>query len=486
MPIEFIISKFLKNIPKIYDVNENLITEEKFLFEYNSLKNYLLSNFNNNSIIALKFEKDYRYALTILACMEIGLTYVPLHIDFPIDRINQIKRITNFEVLLNNDLFNKIIKSENKRHYKNRFILDGNKTLYIMFTSGSTGEPKGVEIKRESYLNFLLWLDSYFDVNKNDTILNITEFTFDVSLVDIGLLLVKQTNIIFSNFKGNLFTLAAEIEKYKISTIASVPNNFSMMLVDELIDRIDLSSLKYAFIAGSKFPLSLYEKFDKFLPKLQVYNCFGPTEFTIYCLVKKLNDYNSDISKNTVSVGKAILNTKFKVVDDELNDIPKGRNGELIVSGIQLMKGYKNNHSRTNEAIVKIDGEFYYRTGDTAFLDSNANCYIVGRKDDTVKVSGFRVNLSDVDSYIHKLKYIKDSVTICIENNDNPNYLISFVALNKGKIISSSEIRKNLKDLLPPFQIPKHLEILQDFPLNHSGKVCKRTLRNKFVKKYDI
>ena len=77
---------------------------------------------------------------------------------------------------------------------------------------------------------------------------------------------------------------------------------------------------------------------------MQVYNCFGPTEFTIYCLVKKLNDYNYDISKNTVSVGKAILNTKFKIVDDELNDIPEGENGELIVSGIQLMKGYKNNH----------------------------------------------------------------------------------------------------------------------------------------------
>lgn len=485
MAIELIINNFLNNIPKIYDTNENLITKDKFLFQYNALKNYLLCNFSDNSIVALQFEKDYRYVLSILACMEIGLTYVPLHIDFPSDRVNQIKKITNFEATLNNDLFDKIMKIENKGCYKDSYILNDSKILYIMFTSGSTGEPKGVEIKRESYFNFLLWLDSYFDVNKNDILLNTTEFTFDVSLVDIGLLLVKQTNIVFSNFKNNIFNLAAEIEKYKVSIIATVPNNFSMILVDELIDRINLSSLKFAFIAGSKFPLSLYEKFDKYLTNLQVYNCFGPTEFTIYCLVKKLNNQDFDISKNTVSVGKAILNTKFKIIDNELNDMPEGENGELIVSGIQLMNGYKNDTSKTDEAIVEINKELYYRTGDMAFLDFNGNCYIVGRKDDTVKVSGFRVNLSDVDGYINKLAYVKDSVTICIENEEKPNYLVSFVALNKEKV-ASSEIRKNLKVFLPNFQVPKYIELVEDFPLNHSGKVCKKKLKNKFVEKYDI
>jgi len=417
--------------------------------------------------------------------MEIGLTYVPLHIDFPNDRVNQIQRITNFDALLDKDLFRKIINSENKECHKDSFLLNDKKTLYIMFTSGSTGEPKGVEIKRESYNNFLLWLDSYFDVNQNDTILNTTEFTFDVSLVDVGLLLVKQANIVFSSFGNNLFKLASEIEKYKITTIATVPNNFSMILVDELVDRIDLSSLKYAFIAGSKFPSSLYGKFNKYLKNLQVYNCFGPTEFTIYCLVKKLNNQDLDISKNTVSIGKAILNTKFKVIDDDENDVSKGETGELVVSGIQLMKGYKNNPDKTDEAIVEINHELYYRTGDLAFLDINDNCYVIGRKDDTVKVSGFRVNLSDVDSYIHRLKYVKDSVTICIEHEEKPNYLVSFIALNKDKK-TSNELRDELKNLLPSFQIPKYIELVADFPLNHSGKVCKETLMNKFLEKYDI
>jgi len=105
MAIESIINKFLSNIPVIYDANENLITKDRFLSEYHSLKSYLLCNFEDDSIVALKFEKDYRYVLSILVCMEIGLTYVPLHIDFPDNRVNQIKRISGFDALLSNDLF---------------------------------------------------------------------------------------------------------------------------------------------------------------------------------------------------------------------------------------------------------------------------------------------------------------------------------------------------------------------------------------------
>jgi D-alanine--poly(phosphoribitol) ligase subunit 1 len=127
MSIESFISKFLNNIPEIYDTKSNLIKKNQFLLEYNSLKNYLLCNFDDNSTVALQFEKDYRYVLSILACMEIGLTYVPLHIDFPNDRVNQIQRITNFDALLDKDLFRKIINSENKECHKDSFLLNDKK-----------------------------------------------------------------------------------------------------------------------------------------------------------------------------------------------------------------------------------------------------------------------------------------------------------------------------------------------------------------------
>ena len=216
---------------------------------------------------------------------------------------------------------------------------------------------------------------------------------------------------------------------------------------------------------------------------MKVYNCYGPTEFTIYCFVKEL-DVESDIFKGTVSIGRPILNTKFKIVDDDLNCVESGVEGELLVSGLQLMQGYKNNPNETNKAIVKINNADYYRTGDIAFFDQKNNSYIIGRKDDTVKISGFRVNLSDVDAYIHKLTYIQDSYTIVVDGINRSSYLVSYVVLNDK--MPSAVIIKDLKAILPSFQMPKYIEIIRDFPLNTSGKICKKTLQMKFKDKYKV
>ena len=477
MKIENRISTFLKNIPVIRKKNGEVLTSKQFLLEYKALKNYCLNTFQDDSIVAIQFDKDYRYIMSILACMEIGLTYVPLHIEFPNERVKQIKSIASFDEIINDELFDVIITSQSETNRASSFTLNSDKILYIMFTSGSTGEPKGVEIKRESYQNFLMWIDDYFDINKGDVVLNTTEFTFDVSLVDVGLLIVKQTEIVFSNFNNNIFRLFSELEKYKITTIATVPNNFSMMLVNELMSRVDLSNLKYALIAGSRFPFNLYEKFGLYLPNTQVYNCYGPTEFTIYCIVKKLNKIY-DICRGIVSVGSPILNTKFKIVDDKLNCVTNSTEGELVIGGIQLMQGYKNRPDQTHEAIVEIDGFMYYKTGDIAFSDENNNCYITGRKDDTVKISGFRVNLSDIDAYIHKLACVKDSQTIYVDIDDTPSYLVSFIILDTE--VLKTEITRDLKEILPNFQMPKYIEIIKEFPLNNSGKICKKTLLEKF------
>lgn len=476
MKINHLIDSLFNSDINIFDIDGSKVDNKKIKQEYLSIINYLNKNLCLNDILAISLKKGYKYLLVMLACMRLGITYIPLRDSWPDERITQIKKISNFKLLINELNIDTIVNynSNNIELMNNEY----KNPLYIMFTSGSTGEPKGVIIKRESYANFLQWIDSYFPhVNSSDRLLNSTDYTFDVSLVDIGLLLVKKLNYFISDFNDNLFKFAYELSLYKISIVATVPNNFTMILNDKLVPKMDLSNLKNVLIAGSRFPSQLYEKFNKYLPNLNIYNCYGPTEATIYCVVKKMTkDELIDIVEDTVSIGKPILNIKAKVVDDSLNDVEDGSIGELLIGGIQVMDKYINNSQI--DSLVVIDRIKYYKTGDLVFIKNN-NYFVVGRKDDTIKTSGFRVNLLDIDNYINKLESVEDCYTIAIDNKIKENILVSFLTLNFKIDIKS--IYGQLKEILLSYQIPEKIIILEEFPLNNSGKVCKKTLKKKYL-----
>jgi D-alanine--poly(phosphoribitol) ligase subunit 1 len=471
------IENFLCKVPSIYDTNGSLVDSYQFIEEYKCIKAFLFDK-GLDSIISIHLEKDYQYIICMIACMDLGITYVPLSIDYPEKRIDQIKDISGFTFKIDYSVYKSILteglNSENITYPK----IVSDTILYILFTSGSSGAPKGVEIKRSSYENFLQWMDYEFDVSEKDVLLNSTEFTFDVSLVDVGFLINNQPTLVMSNFKNDLFRLLGEIEQYKVSVIATVPNNFALIFKDEIMSRVDVSYLNTILVAGSRFNESLYHNFKKYLPESQVYNCYGPTELTIYCLFKKFGDM-SDINKNVVSIGLPLLNMNAVVVDQDYNLIDNDYVGELLVSGPQLMNSYKNNPKKSLEATIHIGRNLFYKTGDLVYRTDENFYYMVGRVDDTVKVSGFRVNLSDVDSYIQSIEKVFDSVSIYIENENSDGMLVSYLIIDE--CITTDEIKILLKSIVPSFQVPKHLIKVDSFPLNNSGKICKKTLTSQFT-----
>lgn len=486
--LENLVFNYFNQENNLYDENFVRIKPSIVRDQYLLLKGYLKKNYKVGDKIALYIKKDYQYVILILVCLELGLTFVPLDKKLPKKRINTIIDIVNPALLINDKyekfkcnqvIIRNIYEAKNKEgHGCNEVKKDI--LAYIIFTSGSTGEPKGVMIKRKSYLNFVQWVNQYFSkINGSNRLLNTADFIFDLSLIDIALLISKNIHFFISNFNGNIFELLSEIENEKITTMATVPNNFQMLLSRGVFERGNISSLKHLLIGGAKFSYGLYNKLKKNLNEINIYNLYGPTEATVYCSVKKIEFNNTDYIKENISVGKVIFNTHIKVVDELGNIIGCNQVGKLLVGGIQVMDKYINSDKKNNEVLISINDKIYYDTGDLAFIDDNDNIFIVGRSDDSLKVGGYRVNLSDIDSYIQKLPYIEESVTVAIEDEINENILVSFIRSNLS--IEEDKVFSGLKSIMATYQIPQRLIFVNVFPLNNSGKICKKTLRTNYL-----
>lgn len=469
------------SVLKIFNREGNQISDAQLKAEYKVIRQYLLDH-HATETVAIKLTKDYRYFLSILACQEIGITYIPMKHDYPMDRVGQIQEDSKFTLLLTDE------KMENDLlHYKETKVnklpeVNGEMNAYILFTSGSTGKPKGVIIQRKALLNFYQWSDSCFtNVTKLDRLLQVTEFTFDISLLDVGLFLTKNVEVYFSDWNTNIFKLGHEIETFRISALNTVPNNLNMFLSDFVAERMDYKCLKYLFIAGSRFSHGLYEKCMKYFPEpIEIYNLYGPTEATVYSHGKKLT-FNDKLDSNhgNVSIGTPLPNM-FSVIVNDGQVVKPGERGELLLGGVQLLKEYCNNPEQTNAAIIEFDGKRFYKSGDLAFMDEKGDYFIVGRNDDTVKYRGFRINLSDIDSYMHRVDYVQDSVTIAIEDENADNQILGFVIL-KDKTKTVKELKKDLSAILLDYQIPEKIIFVDSYPTNISGKVDRKAIKAQYL-----
>jgi len=466
---------------RIYNRQGEIQNLAKIRKEYQSIRSYLAQNLSSQDILAIKATKDYRYFLTVLAALDVGLTFIPMLQNYPAHRVEQIKSDSNFKLLITDDLLTEITAGSSFVNIEPKSV-SGDHTAYIIFTSGSTGKPKGVMIPRKAIENFFQWVgEEFFYVGSEDSMLQVTEFTFDIVFTDVALFLQRNVPVYFSNFNNDLFRLAFEIENYKIKTLSTVPNNLSMLLSDVMKGRVDLSSLKSLMIAGARFSYGLYNKCkDQLGTDIHLFNLYGPTESTVYSHGKKMTFIeNQDCHGLNVAIGKPLPNVKAVVVKDgEIQNT--NQEGELLLGGIQLLSSYINDPERTAQALKEFRGELFYKTGDIAFHDERGDFYVIGRLDDTIKVRGFRINLLDVDSYIHKLSYVEDCATIAIPHEVAENQTIAFLRVKTSKTVK--EVKKDLLQYLLDYQIPEKIIFVDQYPVNSSGKIDKKVLKEDYLK----
>lgn len=347
--------------------------------------------------------------------------------------------------------------------------------LYVMFTSGSTGIPKGVAITHRSMIDFIDWVTEKFNITQDDSFGNQAPFYFDMSVLDIySTIKAGATNYIIPK---NLFTqpvLLLEFLKSKeITTISWVPSALIMVAKLKALKNVDLKkTLKRVLFCGEVMPNKQLNIWRMFLPNVLYVNLYGPTEITHSCTYFIVDREFSD--DEPLPIGFPMANTDILLLDDK-NEMVSGEEiGELCVRGTSLSMGYYNNPEKTQEVFTQnplnpFVPETIYRTGDLAKYNKYGEIIYLGRKDFQIKHMGFRIELGEIELAVSSI----DEISICCCLYDERNQKITlFIDVQLEK----SYIQDKISKLIPRYMLPDSVIILEKFPMNANGKIDRITL----------
>lgn len=434
--------------------------------------------------------KEHFFPVAILACIHSGIPYIPIDKIYPIDRIKKIIDVTGSQIVLN--CSDQILEIEfpiaiNSRletkinytpDYTNRTYENAEDPLqYIMFTSGSTGEPKGVQITRNSILTFVDWAIKDFGFNSEDVFMNQAPFTFDVSLCDIlnsfakgGTLVLNSTEIV-----KDQQAFLERIAKYKCTVWTSTPS-FAFLFLRHPGFRSDkLSSLKTFLFMGEELPNRTCGILKTNFQQARILNAYGPTEATIVTTLVEITD---EVIKQYPSLPIGFPMPASELLIEKTN--PESKEGELIIVGDHVSIGYFKNEEHNKEKFFIHNGKRAFKTGDLAYYE-NGMVFYLGRNDDQVKMHGFRIELNEISNVICKHDQVSDAVTVPLKRNNEVKKIISFIILKPD---SSSETKQTiipfLETQLPYYMIPGDVIIVNEFPHSVSHKIDK----NKLVADY--
>lgn len=344
--------------------------------------------------------------------------------------------------------------------------------LYILFTSGSTGLPKGVPITRanlNAYVN--AFFNIGYDLDHRDRFLQIFDFTFDVSVQSYVLPLVLGASIYTVPREGIRFLAAIKIMKdHDVSFAKLVPS--TLQFLKPYFSRIHLSAMRYSLFSGEALSEDLTKAWSKCVPNAIIENHYGPTEGTIDCLYHRWSPKQEVSYNGIVSIGKLFDDMEAIVVQNN-TEVQKGEKGELWIKGPQITPGYWRNEAKNKEAFTEVNGMKYYKTGDIVFQDEEDNFLFCGRKDNQVQIQGYRVELGEVEHHVSQL--LGEQVVVDTYAEKGVLSLVLFIAQRTE--MSEGEVYKALQEHLPGYMIPSKIIYQDVFPRTVSGKINRKALR---------
>ncbi|MGC6587632.1 amino acid adenylation domain-containing protein [Paenibacillus sp. Dod16] len=450
-----------------------------------------------NQCVGVFMERSSHLISCILGILKSRAVYVPISVEYPEERIKYIIRDAGISIVITQEKLMPIFKNINGlivldinkiREYsplsdnqRMNLLYDPNDTAYVLYTSGTTGNPKGVAIQHSGICNHLLWMKETYKLQQGDVLLHKTPIGFDVSVCEIFYPLISGAVLCVAkpDSSNNIRKLISEINDNQVTMVMFIPPLLDLFL--DCLKPGDCQSLKIILCGGEKWSYSLGVKT---LTKLNVelYNVYGPTEASVGVAYWK---FEETYPNRKIPIGKPITNTKFYVLDERLDYVKDGDTGELCITGICLSSGYLNNPDLTNIKFVpnpyNHDNEpsysRLYRSGDLVRKLKDGNLEYVGRADGQVKIRGMRLELGEVENAFLSNEAVS-AVVVLYHESDGNSFLSGHVVLSKlNHYTNEDQLKIHLKEKLPEYMIPNFITIHNKFPTTLNGKTDKEQLK---------
>lgn len=361
---------------------------------------------------------------------------------------------------------------------------------YILFTSGSTGNPKGVMLSHRNAMTFINMACKFFDISDKDIFSNISPLHFDLSVFELYVAISAGATIAIIPESISIFPskLAEFIEKNKITVWNSVPSALSLLATYANLDTFDLSSLRLVLFAGEVFPVKYLRQLLKNIPGAQFYNIYGQTEAnsSTYYLVD--NTPGKEIS--LLPIGKSFPDFEVFALDENGREITDQQTkGELYVRSATIASGYWKDPEQSRQKFIENplfpgSGEMVYKTGDIVRLDSDGNFVFLGRVDHMIKSRGYRIEIGEIEMVLTNHPQVKIAVVIPIPDDLIGNRIAAIIVPSEGSTLGKEELVRHCSKLLPKYMVPEIVEIRDALPMTSSGKADRKKLGVDMAKIY--
>ena len=440
------------------------------------LANYLFSEYGRDQFIAISTERCLEMLVIILAIIKSGNAYLPIDPEYPTERIKHILDNSNSKLIFSDYDYEELsnltnLSVSNCTQYKSSIsakISHSQRDLvYIIYTSGTTGKPKGVTVNHGNLINHNLIVKERYDITESDRVLQFASISFDISVEEIFPSLLSGARLVLRSDEINKSASQfIEFINSKNITIVNLPTAFWHQIAKSLPQEHFPEKVKTLVIGGEKAQSDIYAHWLSYAPKgIKIFNTYGPTEATIIATI----DHGVDDT-----IGKVMPNTSIHILDKYMKPLPLGLAGLIYIGGRGVTPGYYNNEKLTQEKFLKTK-EYgrIYATGDLGLFYDSGKIKFLGRNDDQIKLNGYRIELSEIETSITQNSSLK-TVFADVRGEENSRKICLYYLSNSD--VPDQYFVSLAKQYLPDYMIPSIFIRISDLPLNPNGKIDKKLL----------